>query len=66
MYFVYCIIMGRDEREFFSSSIAKIAKMMDMYADKMNMERAAMSNEYYESKYFTEKAKLVNSMKDIV
>lgn len=66
LYYVYCIMLGRSEEEFFSSSIAKIAKMVDMHADRLNLERAKAEGEFYESKYFAEKEKVVYSMRDIV
>jgi hypothetical protein len=59
--------MGRSDEEFLHSSFAKVAHMIDMYADELQIQGAAMRNEQYDSKYFKEKetVRYVTSMKDI-
>ena len=61
MYYMYCIKMGRSEPEFWNSAFRKVMKMIDMYVDEKNMQNAAMNEEEYESKYFSE----VNEIKEI-
>lgn len=51
---MYCVRLNRSNDDFWHSSICKITTMIDIYADEQNMKIAAMNNEYYESKYFTE------------
>jgi hypothetical protein len=58
--------MKRTEDEFWNSSFAKVVSMIDMYADEMQLQAAAMKNEKYQSKYFGQKEEVryVNSMKE--
>jgi hypothetical protein len=60
--------MNRPEQEFWNSRLAKIIKMIDMYADKKIMQAAAIRNEEYKSKYFssqTSEVKEIKSLKEI-
>lgn len=59
--------MGRDKNEFWHSTFAHVIQMIDMYADEMQMQNAAMHHTYYESKYFKsrEEAVTISSMKEI-
>lgn len=59
--------MGRPEEELWHSSFAKVTKMIDMYADEMKMKAAALNNQPYTSKYFSEQpeVKEVKSLKEI-
>lgn len=67
MYYMYCIKMGRSEPEFWNSAFRKVMKMIDMYVDEKNMQNAAMHEEEYESKYFSEvhEIKEIKSMREI-
>ena len=64
---MYCIKMGRNQDEFWHSSMACIMTMIDMYADEARISQAAMSGEPYEPKYFKQKEEVIDikSMKEI-
>lgn len=68
LFYMYCIKMRRGEQEFYNSSIRKITKMIEMYADECRASAAAIKGEPYESEYFGEKREVVEvaSMKDII
>lgn len=57
--------MNRSQDEFWHSYPAQIITMIDMYVDEMRIKTAYMNNESYESKYFKEEVKTVNSLKEI-
>lgn len=59
--------MRRSKDEFLTSSLAQIVMTIDMYADEMQMQAAAMNNEDYCSKYFSAKEEVshISSMKEI-
>lgn len=59
--------MKRSSDEFWHSSLAKVATMIDMYTDEMQMQSAAAKNEPYTSKYFSAQPEVqhVKSMKEI-
>ncbi len=59
--------MHRQEDEFWRSSLAHVVKMVDMYADKIRMQAAAMKNEEYRSKYFSPTVEIrdIQSMSEI-
>lgn len=65
MFYMYCVKMGRSQDEFWNSSFVQVVKMIDMYADELQMKTAAYKNESYESKYFKEEVKSVKSLKEI-
>lgn len=64
---MYCIKMGRSQDEFWYSSFAQVATMIDMYTDELQLQASVMNNEPYESKYFSkqEEVKSIQSMKEI-
>lgn len=64
---MYCTKMGRSQDEFWHSTFAQVATMIDMYCDELQMKASAMENEHYESKYFNkqEEIKIITSMKEI-
>ena len=51
LYYVYCVVMGRPEEEFYNSSLAKVVSIMNM------------QYEFYSGK--NEKFNEVKSMRDI-
>jgi hypothetical protein len=59
--------MKRSEEELWHSSFAKVIKMMDMYADEIQMKASAIKNEDYTSKYYSMQPEVqyVKSMKEI-
>jgi len=60
--------MHRGENEFWSSSFAKVAAMIDMYTDELMLKSSAMDNKPYSSKYFNqqqEEVQVIKSMKEI-
>lgn len=68
---MYCVKLGRSDKDFWHSSICKITTMIDIYADEQNMKIAAMNNEDYESKYFNstkpkEEIVTITSMSQII
>lgn len=64
---MYCIEINRPEAEFWSSSMAKVLTIIDMYADEMQMRAATINQEEYKSKYFgqREEVRNIKSMKEI-
>lgn len=70
LYYIYCIKMGRNEKEFFGASIRKIVKMIEIYADERQSERAALEGDSYEPRFFrdarTGKITEARSMREII
>jgi hypothetical protein len=59
--------MQRPQDEFWHSSLAQVAFLIDMYADEELLKASAMKNEPYESKYFQskEEVNIIHSMKEV-
>lgn len=59
--------MVMSEDEFYYSSLAKVVYLIDIWADEQRMKKAALNNQRYESKYFSEpqETKTVQSLREI-
>lgn len=44
--------MNRPESEFWSSTLAKVVKMIDIHADKQMIKSSAIAGNEYQSRYF--------------
>ncbi len=60
LFYIYCVKMQMSEQEFWSSSLSKVEKLIDIYLDEINMGQ----HEDYESKYFCNQP-IIQSLKEM-
>lgn len=70
LFYFYCCKMGLSEREYWSSPLKKVMKLLDIYQDEQSIIKAEADGMNYRSKYFTEpedcqEVQEITSMKEI-
>jgi len=67
-FYLYCFRLNRPEREFYSSTLPKIIKMLDIANDEAAFKASQIDNKPYTSQYFGASQNEVNtisSMKEV-
>lgn len=57
--------MKMSERNFWSSPLKKITKLIDMYQDEERIKISEINHENYTPKYFYEEPQLIQSMREV-
>ena len=57
--------MKMSERNFWSSPLKKITKLIDIYQDEERLKISEINHEDYTPKYFHEEPQLIQSMREV-